>query len=361
MREFGSEFEIGYLPDTYFQRISGKVPYSAFTRSGREAIGLAIEGIKAGVALLPAYCCWSMALPFQAAGWTVAYYPLEQKLSVDCNKLKALIEQLNPRVILVMDYFGFTPVDEAIKVIKEVNKQILIFADFTQCLFSLEEKWNQNVDFYVASIRKSVGVPDGGIVLSKRELLLDKLSDERTPFVTYHIEAGIKKKRYSYSSLSEDKQSFRELQEAAGAEIKNDYHLYKISPEAKSIIAHTDVETIKFARRKNYQHLYDLLKENKNFDVLFAPGENSVPFMFVINSTKRDELQSAFAKQGVYCQVIWPLSEVAKIICPVSKKMEETMLAIPIDQRYSFDDIEEIGGRINSVVLSSTEKINTYI
>ena len=176
-----------------------------------------------------------------------------------------------------------------------------------------------------------------------------------TPFVTHHIEAGIKKKRYTYSSLSEDKQRFRELQAAAGAEIKNDYHLYKISPEAKSILDHTDVETIKFARRKNYQHLYDLLKENENFDVLFAPGENSAPFMFVINSTKRDELQASFAKQGVYCQVIWPLSDEAKIICPVSKKMEETMLAIPIDQRYSFDDIEEIGRRINSVILNSSE------
>ena len=80
MREYGSEFEIGYLPDSYFQRASQLFPFSAFTRSGREAIGLAIEGITPGVALLPAYCCWSMALPFQAAGWKVAYYPLKEEL-----------------------------------------------------------------------------------------------------------------------------------------------------------------------------------------------------------------------------------------------------------------------------------------
>lgn len=351
MREYGSEFEIGYLPNTYFQRIAGKLPYSAFTRSGREAIGLAIEGLEAGVALLPAYCCWSMALPFQAAGWKIAYYPLEQGLGVDCVKLKTLVEEFNPSIVFVMDCFGFTPADKAIKIIKESNEHILIIEDFTQCLFSLEDKWNSEVDFYVASIRKSMGVPDGGVVLSKRPLMIERLSADRTPFVTHHIDAGIKKKRYAYSALSEDKQIFRELQATAGEEIHNDYHLYKISSEAEAILAHTDVETVKYARRKNYEHLYDLIKDNKNFSVLFAPEKNEAPFMFIINSPRRDELQKAFAQKGVYCQVIWPLSEEAKRICPVSKFMEETMLAIPIDQRYNYDDIEEIGQRINSVRL----------
>ena len=36
---------------------------------------------------------------------------------------------------------------------------------------------------------------------------------------------------------------------------------------------------------------------------------------------------------------------------PNSKYMEEHMLAIPIDQRYFFDDIKEIAERINSISL----------
>ena len=351
MREYGSEFEIGYLPDNYFRSIAGMMPYSAFTRSGREAIGLGIAGITPGVALLPAYCCWSMALPFEAAGWTVAYYPLNKNLTVDLPSFKSLIHDLKPIAVLLMDYYGFAPTHAAVDAVKEADAGIIVIEDFTQCLFSLPEKWNSKVDCYVASIRKSIGVPDGGVVLSKKALDLSLLSEEKTPFVEHHILAGIRKKWYSYSFSSSEKQTFRELQAAAGAEIKTDYHLYKISPEAMGIIENTDAETVKFARRKNYEHLYELLKDNQQFNILFTPEGNDAPFMFVINSPRRDELQKAFAQKGVYCQVIWPLSDNAKEICHVSKEMEETMLAIPIDQRYSYDDIEEIGQRINSVEL----------
>lgn len=351
MREFGSEFEIGYLPDNYFRQLTQLIPYHAFTRSGREAIGLAIAGIKSGVALLPAYCCWSMALPFEAAGWIVAYYPLNEDLSVKIPQLVTKVKELKPQVVLVMDYYGFAPTVAAVNAIKDTDKNIIVIEDFTQCLFSLSEKINPSVDCYVASIRKSLGVPDGGMVLSKRELDLNLLSEERTAFVEHHIEAGIKKKCYTYSADASDKQTFRELQSAAGAEIKADYHLYKISPEAKSILENTDVNTVKFARKKNYEHLYGLLKDNPFFNILFPPGDNPAPFMLIIKSLQRDALQTAFAKKNVFCQVIWPLKDAAKGICPISKEMEETMLAIPIDQRYNYDDIEEIGQRINSVVL----------
>ena len=351
MREFGSEFEIEYRPDSYFSNLNQRMSYSAFTRTGREAIGVGISGLTPGVALLPAYCCWSMALPFEAAGWMVKYYPLNKNLTTDIPALQSLIREFKPGVVLLMDYYGFAPTKDAISAIKEISEKIYVIEDFTQYLFGLPEKWNSMVDCYVASIRKSIGVPDGGIVLSQRPLDLSILSEARTPFFEHHIQAGIRKKRYIYSANSDEKQRFRELQLAAGSEIKADYHLYRISPESKAIIENTDTETVKYARRKNYEHLYNLLKDNHFFDILFAPGNNPAPFMMIIKSLKRDELQSAFAKKNVFCQVIWPLDDKAKEICPVSKEMEETMLAIPIDQRYSYDDIEEIGQRINSVKL----------
>ena len=351
MREFGSEFEIGFIPDTYFRDIANRMPFSAFTRSGREAIGLAIEGMKEGIVLLPAYCCWSMALPFESAGWTVNYYPLKSNLSVDIHKLTSLIKALKPSVVLVMDYYGYAPTGEAVSVVKQYDEKIIVIEDFTQYLFSLPEKWNVLVDCYVASIRKSIGVPDGGMVMSKYTLDISKLSKERSTFVDEHIKAGVRKKRYAYSAKLEEKLTFRKMQAAAGNAIKSDYHLYSISPEALSIIDNTDTATIKYARKTNYEHLYDLIKDNTNFTIMFKPGDNQAPFMLIIKSDKRDELQRTLANKGIFCQVIWPVSEAAKKICPISKEMEETMLAIPIDQRYNYYDIEEIGMLINSVKL----------
>ena len=83
MREFGSEFEIEYARDYYFDDLCKLKEHHAFTRSGREAIGLAATEIEKGVVLIPAYCCWSMELPFEEAGFTVEYYRLNEDLSFD--------------------------------------------------------------------------------------------------------------------------------------------------------------------------------------------------------------------------------------------------------------------------------------
>lgn len=73
--------------------------------------------------------------------------------------------------------------------------------------------------------------------------------------------------------------------------------------------------------------------------------------MLPILINKRDEVQKEFAKQGLYCQLLWPLSDEARQTCKVAAKMEREMLAIPIDQRYDFDDMEEIGHIIRSVII----------
>ena len=351
MREFGSTFEIEVLPDMYFRNMTSLMSYSAFTRSGREAIGLALASLSPGKVLLPAYCCWSMSMPFEVAGWHISYYPVNEDLTVDMPSLSALLKEQTPQMVLLVDYFGYASTNEAVQLIKNFDPSILIMEDFTHYLFCLNEKMNPLVDCYVASIRKSVGVPDGGVVLTSFPIKMNSVSDDRTQFVSKHLAAGVLKKKYMYSADDSMKVFYRGLQAEAGSEIKNDYNLYKISSESEAILSTLNVDAVKYARKSNYEHLYSVVKDNPYFDVLFAPGDNQSPFMFVVKSKQRDLLQQSLAKLGVYCQVIWPVSDDAKSVCPIAKEMEETMLAIPIDQRYGYYDIEEMGQRINSIKL----------
>lgn len=72
--------------------------------------------------------------------------------------------------------------------------------------------------------------------------------------------------------------------------------------------------------------------------------------MLPILIKNRDEVQRQLAKEGLYCQLLWPLSEEARSVCKTAAKMEKEMLAIPIDQRYDYDDIELMGHIIRSVM-----------
>lgn len=352
MREFGSEFEIEYAKDYYFDNICQLKEHYAFTRSGREAIGLAAMAIEKGVVLMPAYCCWSMELPFEQAGFVVEYYKLNEDLSVDLNYLGEQIKKHTPKAVLVMNYFGFVSTAKTVYFIKKADENIKVIEDFTQSLFCLKENFNSKVDAYVASIRKSVGVPDGGIIVTSLPIDYSVLKEGvNTPFVSEHIAAGREKMRYRYTGSADDKVTFRKKHGVAGQDIINNYGLYHISEEALSIVEHTIVDTVRVARYNNYMNLYEAIKDIKFINILFAPSKcNQAPFTMVIYTEKRNELQTKLAKVGVYAQVLWPLKDRAKQICSVSKYMEEHMLAIPIDQRYFYDDIMEMSERIKSVV-----------
>jgi hypothetical protein len=56
------------------------------------------------------------------------------------------------------------------------------------------------------------------------------------------------------------------------------------------------------------------------------------------------------AEKGVCSPVVWRIADEAIAIRPVSARMADKMLSIPIDQRYNYDDIEDIASIILSVL-----------
>ena len=77
---------------------------------------------------------------------------------------------------------------------------------------------------------------------------------------------------------------------------------------------------------------------------------SGVPFSLPVLTRRRDEMQYQLAQYGLYAAVLWPISQEAQNVCPVSARMSEEMLSLPIDQRFDYDDIEEIGNIIIQVV-----------
>ena len=109
---------------------------------------------------------------------------------------------------------------------------------------------------------------------------------------------------------------------------------------------------VRYKRQTNLKHLYELIKDIEGISFPFPEGTSldNAYFMLPILIKNRDDVQKVFAQEGLYCQLLWPLSDEARNVCKTAAKMEKEMLAIPIDQRYDFDDIEQIGHIIRSVM-----------
>jgi len=350
MREYGSEHPAVILSDGYFESLESLGREITYLRSGREALLLTAlkckQGIKAPTILFPAYCCWSMSAPFEKAGWIVVYYRLNEDLTVDLDYLKDLLDKVKVDAILTMNFYGSARTDDAVAMVKSANKEIAVIEDFSHCTFSIKQIHNEQVDVYVSSIRKSIGVCDGALILSHLPMPMEYVKECLPEFCDRRYRAQTQKRDYLFSKNSDTKQMFLgEIRKCE--EILNAFtDIHHISKTALRMISSLNGEHIAYARIENMRHLMQRLYGK----VRIVPGVErclgGAPFSLPILVENRDQIQQMLAKAGVYAPVLWPICNEARKICRVSALMSDQMLSIPIDQRYDWDDMEEIAERI---------------
>ena len=353
MREYGSEHPAVILPDGYLENFS-QYGHITWLRSGREGLYYVAQGIKEKknpIVLFPAYCCWSMSAPFQKAGWKVVYYRLNQDLTVDLEFLKHLLNEQQPDAVLTMNFYGSARTEDAVSVTKRECPDCVIVEDFSHCTFSFEDIYNSQVDFYVTSVRKSVGVTDGGVVIGKKELDSSIINKEVTPFTTNRKDAQLSKYRYAYSQSERDKGVFLSALRAEEHRLDEFDSVNAISETGKKMISALNGAEIRYARSQNMKHALSRLSGK----IRIIPGiekcVNGAPFSLPILVGDRDSVQKQLASKGVYAPVLWPICDEARIVCQVSAYVSDHMLSIPIDQRYSYHDIEDIISVVNEVCI----------
>lgn len=345
MREFGSEHPAVILPDGYFESFN-ELGHCSWLRSGREALYLVALSVKGEaehpVILMPAYCCHSMVDPFLKAGWGVVYYPLLEDLTVDVQILYMNLVSKQPKAVLTMNYFGSASTKPAIDCIKTTNPNCICIEDFSHCTFSLHNIFNKEIDYYVSSIRKSVGVCDGSVVISKNALNETVIKEEETDFSITRRGVQTLKERYAYTHDPSSKNTFLIQLRQQEAALDSFEGVHRVSTKAQEQLKTIDGEGIAYARRKNLDHLHKLLKGKVNTISGIERCLNGAPFSYPILVDNRDQVQKNLAAKGVYAPVLWPISDDARATCINSAKMADQMLSIPIDQRYDYDDIEDI-------------------
>lgn len=352
MREFGSEFASLVLPDTYFSLINSKFRDFIYLRSGRDGLGVVAQNIKSDrkCILLPAYCCDSMVYPFARNGWEIHYYSLDVDLIVNLVSLKAAIDIYAPGTILLMNYFGIAPTAMVINEIKNYSNDIVIIEDFTHCLFDVNDIYSEHVDYYISSIRKWIGINDGAIVLSKH-LIERKPVYVENDFVNIRTKAQNIKRRYLTTGNIEDKNIYRTALRRAEQCLAEDLHIVGMSTDSIKLLHSLNASEIKHQRRQNYFHLLELIKDINSISFPINVSKVCTPFALPIEVNNRDGVQRELADRNLYAPVLWPLGDEARSSCVVSARMADNMLAIPIDQRYDYDDIEEISKILHSVLV----------
>lgn len=315
-----------------------------FYKSGRNSIKALCKLVNPNnkVALLPIYTCSTVIEPFIEEGWNVSYYLINNDLSIDNKSLLELCDTLSPSVVLFHSFFGFDTLNNSIDYIKEIkSRNIIIVEDITQSLFS--DHCIPFADYYVTSLRKFFAIPDGGFLGSYNNNISFKKDRNDTNIQNVAFEAFDLKKQYFKNDSLEIKNQFRIKYQLLNQMIADNSDILSISEKSLKVLNGINSEEIIHKRRENYcilKTVIDSVPYIKN--IITNNMENCTPLYFPIYIENRKLFQSYMAENNVYCPIIWPKSKYINNITDEVEYMYDNMLCIPIDQRYSIEEMNKI-------------------
>jgi len=346
IKEIGSTFWL--TQKEYHKALQKKqVPYpnirnlsGSFISSCRSGIRLAIQdcSIKNKVALVPAFTCESVLVPFQKEGFQVFPYPITQHLNIDVDNFISCVKRINPSIILIHRYFGFNTFTKAIEIVRYLQeKGIIVIEDLTQTMFSSYEL--PKCDYRVGSIRKWLPIPDGAFV----SMDVKNLSEDYD-LVVAKTKALIRKGQYMEHQIGDRSLFMNDFKEAECL-LDSREKVYAMSKLSLSIFNDTDIEGMKQRRWDNYKYLAKGLSRFSDLEVIFPIiTEDITPFQLpVLVKKNRKEFQQYLVKNQIFATIIWGCpKEFENLIDENVKFIYNHIICFHCDQRYDLQDMKRI-------------------
>lgn len=305
------------------------------------------------VVLAPAYTCQTVFEPFLQENWEVHFYPVDKKLCIAEKTFISLLEQFSPSVVLFHPYYGKKLLKYEIDLLEYAKKRgALIVQDLTQSIFSKRDP--NYADISVGSIRKWFGIPDGAFLSVSDNNPFDVAEAEsyNTAFTVPQSDAMYLRGEYFRTDNPNYKQiSIRLNKYAEALTCKGSITFHKISEYSLGVINKTDFDLIRKKRSENFNTLLSEIKSNSRcFGIIGSISElDDAPLYFPIYVENRIEFQKTLAEKSIYAPILWGVENNYVLVDEATKYIYEHLLAIPIDQRYDYDDMSRIASVINEI------------
>ena len=275
--------------------------------------------------LLPVYICDSVYHAVVDAHASVQWYTLDNSLYP-----KGLPNPLpDDSAVLYVNYYGLC--DSVVRRLTlDIPKQRLII-DNSQALFSPHE----DVLATVYSIRKFMGVPDGGLLaIDEAEF---KLPDSEDAVSIERIRALLLRTAYPASSGYE---SYVKAENSL-----SDTRPVRMSRLTNRLMASVDIDALKMKRRKNFSALARRLdKFNKQSWHLEA---SSVPLCYPLLANRyAGELREELISKGVYTPNYWAEVKVRAANNSFEHQLSYNCIFLPCDQRYTPAQMDSIAEEV---------------
>ncbi len=336
--EHGSEFHWSSHP---LQAQPDEVPWTkgVVLGCGRDALRLlAAHGrLARGWKRLwvPSYLCQEVVHALLGTGVPVAVYP-----DGPMSAAPVLPAMDTGDALLLVNYFGLRPGPSP-----ELPLGIDLVEDHTH---DPSSPWarTSKASFCMASLRKTLPVPDGGVLWSPCGQTLPEqpgVTAERAAASSRKLAAMLLKSMY-LAGHSVQKQSYRdaaclgEERLAAGA-------VSGMPETTRAMLPGFPLEAWRSRRRRNHALLRERFVSARRVRVLEPYSEECVPFSAILvfdEAHHCEDVRRRLTAARIYPAVLWPLTTMALKLPEEALNLSQRLLSIHCDQRYGSEDMERV-------------------
>ena len=242
-----------------------------------------------------------------------AFYPLDHKLNVDFDVLKAKIASEEYSALMLIHYFGF-PTQQFEEIVALCQKHHVLLIEDCAHVINGEfkgKKLGEFGDFSFYSIHKSIAAMDGGMLKINNPSLAD------FPAIC-PLKEGI-----SVSTLTQ--------------------------------LLRSDLDEIDEKRRNNYNYLLQGLAKSSHFSVMqpeLPAGIAPLNFPVLIHNAQREKIYFDLLKEGVLTMALYyrMIPQLNRAVFPLAYEVSEQILNFPIHQEIEKADLDKMITVFNSLI-----------
>jgi len=296
--------------------------------NGRSAIRVVTNALPRGKVWLPSFMC-AAVLSGVADHSRLRFYPIDRQLQI--SDWKWLKDVQPGDIVLVVDYFGF-PCDPAL--CEQVrSRHAWLLKDASHSLLS--KNADAGMNFVVYSPRKTLAVPDGGVLAIRDcdEWPSVLLFAPPPSWTLLSQEAFVARAHYD---LHGGERRFFTLFQQADREAPAGS--FAMSALAETLLTTSfDYAEIAQNRRENYSVLATRLGHVAIFPIL---PKGVVPLGFPIRIRDRDRVREELFRENIFPPLHWPVPPSVPRKFSDSYQLAEESLTLVCDQRYGPEDME---------------------
>lgn len=348
--------------------------------SGRAALFFAVKTAslpKGSRFLVPAFHCGVEVEAIKRAGYDVDFYNIKKDLGIDFEDLERNIGK-QTRALVVIHYFGFP--QNILKIKQFCDKfDLILFEDCAHALYSASKEGllGSSGDFGIYSLRKTIGLPNGGglscnnlkycapcagIKYFDYELLKSTVKS----ILEYQAQRSlvlslILRELFSLYKAVRKNNDINNADLSCTASVNSHWHFdvpqcdyhHAISALSIPLLRKVSFDYIVRKRRINYFLLDGKLGDIKNVMKLSEKLEDGVcPLCYVVVVDNRDRIASELRRKGInpfiFGATLHPSFSIDNY--PDIKYLSEKLLGLPVHQQLNEQDINILSDIFTEVI-----------